>query len=225
MTDDERLLETGRLAELGLQASSLVHELRQPVFAIKALAQIVADGAGEETQAHLTVLLAQVETLEQLVNRYSDSSRRPTGERHPTDLGDAVRLGAHTIGNARPNVTVDIITAPGTNWIHADPIAVRQITSNLVRNAVYAARSRVEVVAEANTLRVQDDGEGIRPDILERLGEPFVTSKPPGEGTGLGLAVTQSLISSVDGVLHWETSDAGTCFTVTFTPYPGVKDE
>jgi len=219
MTDDERILETGRLAELGLQASSLVHELRQSVFAIKAFGQLLVDDVSEASKPHLDALLDQVVVLETLIERYGASSRRPTGETFPTDLGEAVTAGAETVTAHRSGVEIVVDAEAGRNWVNADPIAVRQITGNLMRNAVDAARSRVEVEVNACCLTVKDDGPGILPDIESRLGEPFVTSKPPGEGTGLGLAVTRSLIAAVGGGLEWHTGDTGTCFTVRFVPY------
>jgi two-component system C4-dicarboxylate transport sensor histidine kinase DctB len=225
MTDDEHILETGRLAELGLQASSLVHELRQPVFAIKALGQLLITRLAGRDEAQLAALLQQVETLETLLERYGDSSRRPTGEFQPTDLGDAVTVGTESVIVHRTDIEVEIHALAGQSWVHADPVAVRQITSNLVRNAVDAARSLVTVRIHDATLTVLDDGGGILAEIEPRLGEPFVTSKPPGEGTGLGLVVTRKLVDSVGGELSWQTSDRGTCFTVRFTPFGDAHDD
>jgi len=216
VSDDERLMETGRLAELGLQASTLVHELRQPVFAIKAMAQVVAQGAEGETAEQLNSLIAQVEVLEGLLERYLDSSKRPTGATIPVDLGLAVAAGVQVVRGHRSGIALDIHAPARAQMAQVDPIAVQQITSNLVRNALDAASSRVEVRVDNGVLTVRDDGPGIRPDIEERLCEPFVTSKPPGEGTGLGLAVTRSLVEAIGGRFSWETSSAGTCFQVEF---------
>jgi two-component system C4-dicarboxylate transport sensor histidine kinase DctB len=221
MTSDERILETGRLAELGLQASSLVHELRQPVFAIRALAQLLIAEIPEAGRPNLEALLEQVDTLATLIERYGASSRRPTGEIQPTDLSSAAIAGAEGPHTTRSGVQIIVHAEPGSSWVHADAIAIRQITGNLVRNAIDAARSQVVVTVNGHTLSVEDDGAGIPPEIEARLGEPFVTSKPPGEGTGLGLAVTQNLISAVDGSLKWQTGDTGTCFTVEFIPFQG----
>ena len=79
VNDDDQLLETGRLAELGLQASTLVHELRQPVFAVKAIAQLALDDSEANDSERLEELLAQVGVLETLIHRYGDASRKPTG--------------------------------------------------------------------------------------------------------------------------------------------------
>ncbi len=224
MKDDEQLMETGRLAEIGLQASSLVHELRQPVFAIKALAQVVAERAGDKGGAELQALVEQVEVLEGLLSRYGDSSKRPCGAEGLADVGNAVAAGVQVVRGHCGGIDLRSNAAPGEIFAQIDPIAVQQITSNLVRNAVDAARSRVEVVLDKGMLQVTDDGPGIRPDILERLCEPFVTSKPPGEGTGLGLAVTRSLVEASGGQFSWETGPDGTCFRVEFTDGQDQED-
>jgi two-component system C4-dicarboxylate transport sensor histidine kinase DctB len=214
MSDKERLRETGRLAEVGLQAATLVHELRQPIFAIKAMAQLMLEEGASDSGDRLRDLLAQVEVLESLIERYGNASRRPTGAVVPVDLRDAVEAGIQVVGGQRPGIQTQWCPPAKPVWAATDPIAVQQITSNLVRNAVDAARSQVLVELTESSLRVQDDGAGIRPDIESRLGEAFVTSKPPGEGTGLGLTVTQSLVEVIGGRFSWTTGPNGTCFEV-----------
>lgn len=212
MNDDLQLTETGRLAELGLQAATLVHELRQPVFAVKGLAQVLLQRSPDNAQ--LSELLAQVERLQTLVERYSDASRRPTGTATPTDIVSAVDAGVTLVGAHRPEVEIRWAPPPVLVFAQVDPVAVQQITSNLLRNAVEAARSLVEVRLTEHTLLIIDDGPGILPEIEARLGQPFVTSKPPGEGTGLGLTVTRSLVEVIGGRFSWTTGPTGTCFKV-----------
>jgi len=215
VTDDERLMETGRLAEIGLAASTLVHELRQPVFAIKAMAQVVAEQVdGQVSAPHVQALIRQVEVLEELLTRYGDSSRRPTGASAPVNLAEIVQSGVGVVVGHRSGIEIQVNLPDAPCWYRVDPIALQQITSNLVRNAVDAATRLVQVDIQGHTIVVEDDGPGIRPDIEERLCEPFVTSKPPGEGTGLGLAVTQSLAMSIGAQISWETGPTGTRFMV-----------
>jgi signal transduction histidine kinase len=214
MSDEERLRETGRLAEVGLQAATLVHELRQPVFAIKAMAQVMLEESQPASEGRLRDLIAQVEVLESLIDRYGNASRRPTGAVLPVDLRDAVEAGIQVVGGQRPGIETQWSRPADPVLAVMDPIAVQQITSNLVRNAVDAARTQVRVELTPASLRVQDDGAGIRPDIESRLGEAFVTSKPPGEGTGLGLTVTRSLVEVIGGRFSWTTGPKGTCFEV-----------
>ena len=216
MSDQEQLLETGRLAELGLQAASLVHELRQPLFAVKAMAQVLAERSDAGDISALSELIVQIEVLEGLIDRYGDAARRPTGAAAPVDVSAAVAAGAEIVRGHRTQIAIDVQSPDTPLWAAVDGIAIQQITSNLVRNAVDAARTYVSVVLTDTALEVRDDGNGISPDIEAKLGQPFVTSKAPGEGTGLGLTVTSTLVEVIGGHLSWTTGPEGTCFRVEF---------
>ena len=101
--------------------------------------------------------------------------------------------------------------------------AVRQIVTNLLQNALDAVDGcparRIEVkVAHTNevaTLVVRDSGPGVDKTLIDRVFQPFVTSKPPGKGTGLGLFVARQLLKQVGGriTIHNETG-AGACVKV-----------
>ena len=88
---------------------------------------------------------------------------------------------------------------------------------NLVRNALDAVEDvddrqvvvRTRIVRDAAVLDVEDAGPGMAPDVVAHAFEPFVTSKPPGRGTGLGLYITQVLVERSGGEVHLETPVAG----------------
>lgn len=218
MSAPERVLETGRLAELGLLASEMVHELRQPVFAIKALAQLLALRLPESERAQTGLLLEQINLLEALLARYAGSARRPSALHQPVALGPAVESGVVLLrprANER-GLALEIELGDDHAAVIADPVSVQQVTANLVANALDAARSRVVVRAGQARLVVEDDGPGIPPEVAARLFEPFYTTKPPGKGTGLGLTVVRHLVESSGGELRWESDEQGTRFVVVF---------
>ena len=216
----ERWLETARLAELGLLSAELTHELRQPVFAIKALAQLLRSRAAGPDSATLDLLLSQVGTLETLLHRYAGSGRRPGEVAVPLMLGPAVEAGA---GLLRPRavsrgLALAVEVEPDEFAVLGDPVAVQQITSNLLQNALDAARSRVVVRSARGCLSVIDDGPGVAEDVRDHLFEPFFTTKPPGKGTGLGLAVVRQLADVVGATIALASDSGGTSFTVRFRP-------
>ena len=220
----ETWLETGRLAELGLMSSELVHELRQPVFAIKALTQLLRARMPAAEHATLDLVLGQVDALETLLQRYAGSGRRPGTERVPLLLGPAVEAGASLL---RPRATargvrLEVLLEPDRFPVLGDPVGIQQVTQNLVQNALDAARGRVEVRASEGRLIVSDDGPGLPDAVREHLFEPFYTTKPPGQGTGLGLAVVSHLTRAVGARVEVESGPSGTRFTVIFL---GVDDE
>lgn len=217
MTAPERWLETGRLAELGLLSAELVHELRQPTFAIKATAQIMRTRAEGRDAEQLDTLLHQVEVLEQVINRYAGSGRRPTAEITALQLGPAVEAGVevlrHRAGLKNIRLALDVVDGGGV--VRGEDVAIQQVTTNLVQNALDAAESLVTVRVEDGVLTVTDDGPGIAKSVRDRLFEPFVTSKPPGKGTGLGLAVSRHLMVLAGGTLEL-LAGMPTSFVATF---------
>jgi len=219
----ERWLETARLAELGLLSAELTHELRQPVFAIKALAQLLRSRAVGPDMATFDLLLSQVGTLETLLHRYAGSGRRPGEVAVPLMLGPAVEAG---VGLLRPRavsrgLALDLQVEPDEFAVLGDPVAVQQITSNLLQNALDAARSRVVVRSARGSLSVFDDGPGLADDVRAHMFEPFFTTKPPGKGTGLGLAVVRQLTEAVGATIALDSGEDGTRFTVRFRPLEG----
>jgi signal transduction histidine kinase len=101
-------------------------------------------------------------------------------------------------------------------FVRGEQAAIQQVTTNLVQNAIDAARTRVDVRVQACVLTVEDDGSGVTPEVKARLFEPFVTSKPPGKGTGLGLAVSRHLMHLLGGSLVLDEASPGTRFVATF---------
>lgn len=216
----ERWLETARLAELGLLSAELTHELRQPVFAIKALAQLLRSRASGPDMATFDLLLSQVGTLETLLHRYAGSGRRPGEVAVPLMLGPAVEAGAGLLRSRAVSrgLALALEVEPDEFAVLGDAVAVQQITSNLLQNALDAARSRVVVRAARGCLSVFDDGPGLADDVRAHLFEPFYTTKPPGQGTGLGLAVVRQLAEGVGATIHLDSGGEGTRFTVRFKP-------
>lgn len=201
-------VDTGRLAELGLHAASLVHELRQPLAAVKALAEIVEAGGG--TAGPLAVaMLDQVRTIEALIESYADFSRRPRDDDEEFDLRLPVRsacaLLERTARSARVGWTLE--EGPAVT-VRGSRLAVQQALVNLGKNAVDALRAgggtgvRVGWVVEEAAVRlwVADDGPGLPAAVRAHLFEPFRTTKA--EGTGLGLYLAREALERSGGTLE-----------------------
>jgi two-component system sensor histidine kinase AauS len=217
MSDDpDRWLETGRLAELGLLSTELTHELRQPLFAVKALAQLMAREEGADPR--LATMLEQLGHMETVVERWVATGRRPGERLGPVALEPAVQAGVRLLHprarSAQKALTV--VSAGPDVAVLGDAVRIQQITANLVSNALDAARSRVEVRTRGPVLQVEDDGPGIPPEVRARIFEPFFSTKPPGKGTGLGLAITAHLVRGARGTLEVRDTGSGALFEVRF---------
>lgn len=217
--DPDNLLALGQLAELGLLSSELVHEVRQPLFAVKAMAQILRRrlaAGGDRDQ--LDAMLEQLVHAEAVLDRYAATGRRPQPRLRPMSLVGPVEAGVALLRHRARAVdkALDVEVGEGHRAVDGDPVSVQQITTNLVANALDAARQRVRVRVWGSQLEVQDDGPGIPPEVLGRIYEPFFSTKPPGHGTGLGLAITHHLVSRSGGELDCDSGAGGTVFTVRF---------
>jgi two-component system sensor histidine kinase RegB len=99
-------------------------------------------------------------------------------------------------------------------------VAMAQALSSLVRNGLRAAKTGVALVSRVDgrrlVLEVRDDGPGLAPEVLARLGEPFFSTRPPGQGMGLGVFLARTLATQLGGALEYESSPgAGTTARLT----------
>lgn len=203
------------LAELGLMSAAMLHEVRQPLFALKAHAQLLA-ASGDDRSA---LILDQVAHLEELVDFYG-SFGRGGGPAMPFDLNTEIRrvtgvLDSHA---SRRGVALRSELAPGALWLQGRATAARQIVVNLVRNAIEALEgtpdARVVVrSASGPVLEVEDNGPGLPPDVAARLFQPWVTTKGC-QGTGLGLYLTRELARELGGDVELAESQTGARFVV-----------
>jgi len=196
------------LEDLGLLAATLLHELRQPVFAVKALAQIArgdCDGAAGE---RLDRLLAQVEHMEALLELYGTlGGRRPSPR--VFDLGAQIQAAVDLVAprRARIGATVDLVLPGEPLPVRGGALAARQVVVNLLHNALDAVATveprkvdvRAVLVDGVVLLEVRDSGPGIPPEVASQLFDPFFSDKA--DGVGLGLYIARRVVEGAGGTL------------------------
>ncbi len=223
------LVHAGKMAALGQMSAGMVHELNQPLTALRTL----SDSAGllldhdrrDEVRANLQRISSMVDRLARLTSRLKTfahkSDQPPQAVALLRSIADTQALLVAELKEHDVRVEIDI--QPPDLSVMADESTVGSLLSNLMRNAIDAMQAsprrvlRVEARAhgERAVLTVTDTGPGIRADILARLFEPFVTSKPAGAGLGLGLVISAQLARAAGGTLRAENiEDGGACFTV-----------
>lgn len=187
------LLESQRkLAELGHLVAGLAHELANPLTAMSAhLAVLKAGGAS-------------VSDLEELVGRCNRLTQGLLGFARPARTPDAELDAALAEASRTTGVTFH---RSGPSGLRAaiGPDELVQILVNLLANARHAGRVevRVDESPEQLTLEVEDDGPGPIESVRERIFQPFVTTKPLGEGSGLGLHLSRLLARDRGGELEY----------------------
>jgi len=225
--DDPDLLRLAELAEAGLAATSLVHEVRQPLFALRTMAQL---GQRDREGFRMDELLAVVDHLESLLAAWSDVGRREEARVH--DVREIVAGVVRMMEGRRRQVGARLLVEPGEPvWADGPPSVARQVALNLVVNALDAVSGcetrvvsvRIDVRDGRAALTVEDSGAGVPTEVAGTLFQPFVTSKPAGQGTGLGLYVARRLCVEQGGGLEYEALDPGTRMVAQFSVGPMKK--
>jgi two-component system sensor kinase FixL len=236
LEDRERLLFVSRSLSVGEMASTLAHELNQPIGSIvnllRGLSLRIERGAvdprvlgpaiaqGVDQAMYAAGILARVREYVQ--------PRRPRREtvHLPTLVSAAIALLDWEIG--RDQVAVHVVDRSGspTPVVLGDPVMLQQVVVNLVRNGIEAMRGvppderRLDVLTERDddsvVLRIADRGCGLDADASRRLFTPFFTTKP--EGTGLGLHVCRSIVELHEGRLWFDARDGRGCTVCVSLP-------
>jgi two-component system CheB/CheR fusion protein len=219
------------------------HELRNPLTAIRMVAQLFARHLApgdDRMRSLLATMLRQCQQLEHLINDLMDVSRLQHGKLHlmptPVDLCEIAAQTVATFAVVAPQPPI-VLEAAGLLTILGDAIRLEQILTNLLNNASkYAAESpqivvRVRQVADIAELQVQDSGPGISAAALPQLFQRFYQTSPNADaartGLGLGLFITQELVVALGGTIQVSSQmGQGTTFTIHFpllrTP-PGTQ--
>jgi two-component system C4-dicarboxylate transport sensor histidine kinase DctB len=240
----ELLAAAGRLAEFGRFAAKLNHELRQPLFAIKGLAQLLLDRGQVDRDEVLDFarhIVSQSERLTTLVGdlRHVSVPAARDVERVTAVSPILLRVAALLDWRFRKGVTFRSEFAPDLPPAAIAPAELEQILVNLLSNALDALAGRpnpiiqvkVRLAAEAAVpsleILVADNGSGVARPARDRLFEDFFTTKGPEAGTGLGLAVSREIARAVEGTLvlldvpgTWP-EPAVTVFKLTLPAAPG----
>lgn len=238
----EKLQRTSRLVTMGEMASTLAHELNQPLSAIASYAAGCLNriAAGTITQDELAVTLEKLRVQAQraghVIRRVHDFVRSREPHFATADIDELVAdVTGFLAADARKHGAQMVASiAPDLPPILADRILIEQVLLNLVRNAFEAMAATpkpvriVEISAaeEADDIfiRVADRGAGISPEIADRLFTPFATTKP--DGMGMGLNICRSIIELHKGRLSCAANPhGGTTFTVVLPRGTSVHDK
>jgi len=214
----ELLAAAGRLAEFGRFAAKMNHELRQPLFAIKGLAQLLLDRGQVDRDEVLDFARHIVSQSERLTTLVGDLRHLSVPAARNTERVSAVspillRVAALLDWRFRKGVTFRSEFAPDLPSAAIAPSELEQILVNLLTNALDALAGRPNPIIQVKVrpadqaavpsieILVADNGSGVARSARERLFEDFFTTKGPEAGTGLGLAVSREISRAVGGAL------------------------
>ncbi len=226
-----KMIQSEKMAALGLLAANIAHELNNPLTGLKSLSQFLraSDSTGATVKEDLFEIEKAAERCEKIIRNLLDFTQpelQSTG-RSVQSLGELVKRTMPFLKTAARDYNVGLELTDQSDAVFVEPSLVQQVIFNLVNNACQAMKSRVgmiqistAIVTEGQmstfvALHVKDAGVGISAVNLVRIFEPFFTTKEEGEGTGLGLSMSKSVIEKFGGRILVESQpDLGTTFTV-----------
>ena len=204
----EALARAERLAAVGQMATKVAHELGTPLNLVSGYVQMLQgdEQTGERVRARLGIVDEQIRRVTTLLRSMLDEVRQPLARRSaliPPIVARATEIAEPAL--SRSGIELRVQVAPDLPPVDVDEVQIELALLTLIHNAMDAMpRGGVlEIVARAAApgiaVEVRDTGGGIAPDILPRLFEPWVTSKPVGRGTGLGLSIVRDIVRGHDG--------------------------
>lgn len=228
----EKMIRAEHLASLGTLSAMLTHEMTQPLTVIRlsiqnAIQTLESTSPGLTGLEDLSDALAGTSDMTAIVERFRDfAGKMPGGTTGAVSLLAVARRVVRLLDESarKARVALDVDLPDDLPEIRSYGKEIEQVFFILAQNAVQAADGlrdhcfHICGAGRAGTVELQfaDDCGGIAPTVLEHLFEPFVTTKPPGEGTGLGLCVVQRLVSQVGGCLRVDSRGGeGTTFFLT----------
>lgn len=203
--NDEMLRRSENLSVLGQLAAGMAHEIRNPLTAIRGFIQLLEDE--QASNPYWPVILNETKQIEDIVTEFLSLSKPQAEERALLDLGQLLHEVQILMSSQAilKNTKVEL-TVPQTVIIRGVPHQLKQVFTNVVKNAIEAidggGRVHIEVLQRDThaVVIIRDNGPGIEPNILRKLGEPFYSTKS--KGTGLGLLISNKIVQEHSGVLN-----------------------
>ena len=241
--DVTEFIQAQRNAAWSEVARRLAHEIKNPLTPIQLAAERLRDKYLHKVQSfdaaqmdRLTrTIVEQVESMKEMVNAFSDYARMPVLRPTAVDLNALVLDVVELYRTASPAVRFETRLDRTVASVHADPDRLRQVLHNLLKNAVEACgdgaapwiltatrggKARDDAMVE---LSVHDSGAGFQDEHVDRIFEPYVTSKS--KGTGLGLAIAKKIIEEHGGAVSGGNAPEGGARVTVLLPAVGAASE
>jgi len=230
---EQQMIVTERLASLGTLAAGVAHEINNPLAIIRESAgwmrQLFDKDELKDIPRHEDFVKA-LDKVEKNIERASRITHQLLGfvgksestisEVNLVELAEeAIQLISHDAQNRHIGIVRQMEPPPDTIW--SDAYQIRQVLLNLLTNAMHAVDSAgtitiaIEDLGDSRIITVSDTGQGVPRENLDKIFEPFFSTKPPGQGTGLGLFVSRGIVEKLGGTIEVSsTIGCGASFSV-----------
>ncbi|MDQ0154089.1 PAS domain-containing sensor histidine kinase [Robertmurraya andreesenii] len=227
---EEQLRKSDTLSVIGQLAAGIAHEIRNPLTALKGFIQLLEDMIKEDHSMYFSVIKSELNRIDSIINEFLILAKPKVVQYIDSDI---VNIMKDTIELLKPqavlhNVQFKFEVEDEIPTIVCEPNQLKKVFINLIKNAIEVMPNGGFITINLRLLEgkeilisIQDEGEGIPPEKLQMLGEPFYTTKE--KGTGLGLMVSYQIIDEHNGQIEIESVQGkGTTFLIRL---PTRKDD
>ncbi|WP_208999325.1 ATP-binding protein [Roseibium sediminis] len=230
------LVQAGKLAALGQMSAALSHEFNQPLAAVKSYAdnavKLLDIGRTAETRENVTRISDMADRMAQISRHLRNFARRPGEKTRPVLVAQIINDAKALVQPRLNSVNATLAFDPPDKDIQVlgGHIRLQQVIVNLFSNALDAMNDQqypqievgLEDLGDHCKVTVRDHGPGVAEEDLERVFDPFYTTKQPGEGMGLGLSISYNIIKDFDGDLKVSNHpDGGAVFELVLRKVTG----
>jgi len=231
-----QVLQAEKMSAIGQLVGGMAHEINNPLASVLVNMELLLSEAKEPSQLEiLRAIKTETDRAAQVVRNLLTYVRGQGSVRSPIDLRDAVR-GAVALRRSqllKQGIQVEVQLPPEPVTVSGNTVNLQQVLMNLLVNAEHAVGShrdsghlwvRLTRAGGQAVVTIDDDGPGIAPELLSRIFDPFYTTRPEGEGAGLGLSVSAGIVADHRGrITAAERPGGGARFTVELSLLEGSQ--
>jgi len=241
---EQQLLRAQKMEALGILAGGIAHDFNNILSPIMGYAQLLLLEAGDQTQKkYISGILKAAERSRDLVARILSFSRHKEEAARPIRIQPIAKEIVKLLADVIPaTIRVRIHTDPACGLVLADPGQIYQVIMNLCTNAYQAMAEKGGILTVRVThpkagegtglspgshvaLMVSDTGPGMTEKVKSEIFKPYYTTKPPGRGTGLGLAMVYNIVQQCGGIIRVDSSPgSGAAFSIFLPELEEAKD-
>lgn len=217
----------------------IAHELKNPLAGIKGAAQLLRDDVeSAEGLALIELIGSEIDRIRRLADRMEKLGDEDPEQSERVNIHEILRQARRVIQSANPNLVFDERYDPSLPHAYGDPDTLMQALLNLIKNAAESAGEHGQIRLETSfragvrggkssrllpvQIKIIDNGPGIPKDMMAQIFQPFVTTKP--EGQGLGLALVSKVAAAHEGLVEVQSAPGRTVFSLLL-PAPGEADQ
>ena len=227
MQEDSRkqIMQSEKLASVGRLAAGVAHEINNPLTGVLTFAHFLKDKKGnDESDLHdIDVIIQQTTRVREIIRGLLDFARQSPPNKEMININDIIQQLLMLIKGQKEFRNINIVEEYGENLprILVDKNQLQQVFLNLILNAgeaiVGVGAITISTLKQENNIliKIKDSGCGINEEDINKIFDPFYTTKPVGKGTGLGLSVSYGIIQQHGGTIKCESKiNEGTTFKI-----------